>query len=135
MDPTRALRLAGALLVLAGGAIHLKLNLDDYGSVDILTAFALNAVASAVVAAYLVLRDDVVGPVAGLAVSIGSLGALVMSRRGDGFLGLREVGWNPSPEAALTVVVEVLAVLVLSLALILMLRRAPARAATSSLRS
>ena len=111
------LRLVGAVLVLAGGTIHLKLNVDDYGNDDILRAFALNAAASAMVAAYLVVRDDVVGPIAGLAVSIGSLGAFVMSRRGDGILDFREVGWNPSPEAALTVVVEVLAVIVLSLAL------------------
>ena len=48
------LRLVGALLVLAGGAIHLELNLDDYGNDDILMAFALNAAASAIVAAYLV---------------------------------------------------------------------------------
>ena len=26
-----------------------------------------------------------------------------MSRRGDGILDFREVGWNPSPDAALTV--------------------------------
>ena len=43
----RVLRLVGAVLVLAGGAIHLKLNLDDYGNDDILRAFALNAAASA----------------------------------------------------------------------------------------
>ena len=39
--------------------------------------------------------------------SIGSLGAFAMSRRGDGILDFREVGWNPSPERPLTVVVEV----------------------------
>lgn len=70
---------AGAVLVLAGGAIHLELNLDDYGNEDILEAFALNAPASALVAAYLVLRDDVVGPLTGI--------------------DFREVDWNPSPEA------------------------------------
>ena len=51
---TRVLRLVGAVLVLAGGTIHLELNLDDYGNDDILMAFALNAAASALVAAYLV---------------------------------------------------------------------------------
>ena len=131
MDRARALRLVGAVLVLLGGAIHLKLNLDDYGNDDILKAFALNAAASALVAAYLVLRDDIVGPIAGLAVSIGSLGAFAMSRRGDGILDFREVGWNPSPEAVLTVVVEVAAVLVLA-ALVVVARRS---AATSSPRS
>jgi hypothetical protein len=112
------LRLVGAVLVLLGGAIHLKLNLDDYGNDDILKAFALNAAASALVAAYLVLRDDIAGPIAGLAVSIGSLGALAMSRRGDGLLDFREVGWNPSPEAVLTVAIEVAAVVVLALVLV-----------------
>ena len=97
MDRARALRLAGALLVLAGGAIHLKLNLDDYGTDDILQAFAMNAAASAVVAAYLVLRDDSVGPIAGLVLSVGLPRRLRMSRRGDGLLDFREVGWNPSP--------------------------------------
>jgi len=114
----RVLRLVGAVLVLLGGAVHLKLNLDDYGNDDILKAFALNAAASALVAAYLVLRDDIVGPIAGLAVSIGSLGAFAMSRRGDGLLDFREVGWNPSPEAVLTVAIEVAAVVVLALVLV-----------------
>ena len=129
MDRARLLRTVGALLVLAGGAVHLKLNLDDYGNDDILMAFALNAAASALVAAYLVLREDVVGPIAGLALSVGSLAAFAMSRRGEGLLDFREVGWNPSPEAVLTVVVEVAAVLVLSLLLV------EARSATSSPRS
>ena len=125
----------GAVLVLVGGAIHLRLNLDDYGSDDILTAFALNALASALVAAYLVLRRDTTGPLAGLALSIGSLAAFVMSRRGDGILGFREVGWNPSPEAALTVIVEVAAVVVLALTLVEVRRPVPAPLVTSSPRS
>jgi hypothetical protein len=117
VERSRWLRIGGALLVLAGGAVHLKLNLDDYGNDDILKAFALNATASAAVAAYLVLRDDVVGPLAGIALSVGSLAALALSRRGDGLLGFREVGWNPSPDTALTVAVELLAAAVLLVAL------------------
>ena len=134
MDRARVLRLTGAVLVLLGGAIHLKLNLDDYGNDDILQAFALNAAASALVAAYLVLRDDIVGPIAGLALSLGSLGAFAMSRRGDGILDFREVGWNPSPEAIATFIVEVAAVIVLALALVAM-RRRDAAVATGSPRS
>jgi hypothetical protein len=126
MDRTRVLRLVGALLVLAGGAIHLKLNLDDYGNDAILLAFALNAAASALVAAYLVLRHDWLGPVAALGLTLGSLGAFAMTRRGDGMLDFREVGWNPSPEAVVTFVVEVAAVVVLSLVL------QQSRSATSS---
>ena len=61
----RTLRLAGAALVLLGGVLHLKLQLDEYGTEDIGRAFALNAVPR-VVAAYLVLRADRVGPIAGM---------------------------------------------------------------------
>ena len=118
MGSARVLRLVGAALVLAGGAMHLKLNLDDYGNDDVLRAFAINAAASAVIAAYLVLRDDVRGLLAGLALSLASLAAFAMSRRGDGILEFREVGWNPSPDAALTVAVEVAAVVALALALL-----------------
>jgi hypothetical protein len=115
MDRSRVLRLTGAVLVLIGGAVHLKLNLDDYGNADILRAFAVNAGASAVVAAYLVLRDDVLGPLAGIGLSLGTFLAFGLARRGDGLLDFREVGWNPSPDAALTVAVEVLAVAALAL--------------------
>ena len=117
MGRARWLRLVGAVLVLAGGAVHLRLNLDDYGNEDILRAFALNAAASALVAIYLALRDDVVGPLAGVGLSLGSLGALAMSRRGDGILGFREIGWNPAPDTAVTVAVELAAVVTLLLAL------------------
>lgn len=129
MESSRMLRLAGAVLVLIGGAVHLKLNLDDYGTEDIALAFALNAVASALVAAYLVLRDDILGPLAGIGVSLGTLIAFTLSRRGEGILDFREVGWNPSPEAAITVATEVVALGVLALAAL------EARRATSSPRS
>ncbi len=116
MDGARRLRLAGALLVLVGGAVHLKLNLDDYGTEDIGRTFALNAGASGLVAAYLALRDDIVGPLAGIAVSVGTLIAFTLSRVGDGILDFRESGFNPSPDAPLTVAVEVGALLVLAVA-------------------
>jgi hypothetical protein len=116
MDRSRALRLLGALLVLVGGAVHLKLQLvDDYGPLDIRRAFALNAAVSGLVAAYLVLRDDVVGPLAGIAVSVGTLLAFGLSRTGDGILEFRETGLNPAPDALLTVVVEVAAIVVLAI--------------------
>ena len=132
MDRSRVLRLVGAVLVLIGGAIHLKLQLvDDYGPLDIRRAFALNAAVSGIVAAYLVLRDDVVGPLAGIGVSVGTLIAFTLSRNGDGILDFREVGFNPSPDAILTVVVQVAAVIVLTLAVAPQLKEL----ATSSRRS
>lgn len=129
MDRSRMLRLAGAVLVLIGGAVHLKLNLDDYGTEDIGRAFALNAAASALAAGYLALRHDILGPLAGIGVSVGTLIAFGLTRQGDGILDFRETGFNPSPDAAVTVVAEALALVVLALAAL------EARRATSSPRS
>jgi hypothetical protein len=124
VDRSRALRLVGALLVLAGGAVHLKLSLEDYGNDAIVRAFALNAGVSALAAAWLVLRDDVLGPLAGIGVSLGTLVAFALSRQGDGLLDLREVGiTNPAPDAVLTLVAEGLALVVLVLAVLVRPRR------------
>lgn len=106
MTAGRALRLAAATLVLAGGAIHLQLLLDDYGTDDIRWAFVLNVAASAVVAAALVVRPGLLGVVAGIGVGAGSLVALALTRMGDGFLDFRERGLEPSPQTPLTVLVE-----------------------------
>lgn len=126
MERSRALRLGGAALVLLGGAVHLKLNLDDYGTEDIGRTFALNAGVSAMVAAYLVLRDDILGPLAGIAVSVGTLLAFTLSRVGDGILDFRETGFNPAPDSAVTVAAEVAALLVLGAAALSM-QRSPHR--------
>jgi hypothetical protein len=113
VDRARSLRLAGAALVLLGGFLHLKLQLDEYGTEDIGRAFALNAVASGLVAAYLVLRADVLGPILGMALAAGSLAGFVLSRVGDGILDFRETGFD-APYATVTVVTEVLALVVLA---------------------
>ena len=113
MDPARTLRIAGAALVLLGGFLHLELQLDEYGTESIGRAFALNAIASGVVAAYLALRADLAGPLAGMALSAGSLAGFALSRFGDGLLDFRETGFE-APYATLTVAIEVLALVVLA---------------------
>jgi hypothetical protein len=117
------LRLLGAALLLAGGAVHLQLSFDDYGSRDIDRTFAVNALASALVAGYLALRRDPVGPLAGLAVSAGTLVAFALSRTGDGLLDFRATGLEPSPQAVVALVAEAAAIVVLVLALLLARRR------------
>jgi hypothetical protein len=117
-DLSRPLRLGAATLLLAGGAVHLQLHLDGYATERIGWSFVANASLSALGAAYLVLRRDRIGPVAGLVLSIGSLLALLLTRVGDGLLGFRETGLNPAPEAAMTLVTEALAVLLLIVLLV-----------------
>ncbi len=122
----RVLRMAGAVAVLVGGAIHLRLAFDAYGTGDIQTAFFVNALVSGVVAAYLVLRPvDPIGPLAGIALSVASLAAFALTRVGDGVLGFRATGLDPSPEAPLTLIVEVAAVALL-VAVLLTERSRPA---------
>ncbi len=80
---------------------------------DIGNAFLANAAASALVAAYIVLRPDRLGLLAGIVLSAGTLVAFVLARQGDGILDFRETGMNPSPEALLTLIVEVAAIVLL----------------------
>ncbi|CAN5819192.1 hypothetical protein BH24ACT3_BH24ACT3_17240 [soil metagenome] len=128
----RALRLPGAAAVLIGGAIHLRLVFDEYGNTDLQRSFVLNALVSAAAAAYLVVRADRIGPLAGLAVTLGSLLAFALSRTGDGVLDCRATGLDPASEALLALLVEVLAVVLLAAVLVVEGREA---AATSSRRS
>ena len=128
MDRARLLRLVAAGLVLVGGAVHLKLQLDEYGTEDIGRTFALNAIASGLVVVYLVLRRDVLGPLAAIAVSAGTLVGFTLSRVGDGLLDFRERGFD-APYSLLTVVTEGLALVVLGAVIV------AERRATSSPRS
>ena len=128
-DKVRALQLLGAALLLTGGAVHLQLSFDDYGSRDIDRTFAVNALASAVVAGYLALRRDPVGPLAGIAVSVGTLVAFALSRTGDGILDFQATGLEPSPQAVIALGAEAATIVVLVLALLLA-RRHPAHAPT-----
>jgi hypothetical protein len=124
-DRVQALQLLGAAFLLTGGAVHLQLSFDDYGSRDIDRTFAINALVSALVAGYLALRRDPVGPLAGIAVSAGTLVAFALSRTGDGILDFRATGLEPSPQAVIALVAEAAAIVVLVGALLLA-RRHPA---------
>lgn len=109
-------RLVGAAAVIAGGALHLRLALDDYGNDDLITLFFLNAIGSALVAAWLAYDRRPLPLLAGLGLSVMSLLAFAMSRVGDGVVGFRGVGLEPAPDAVLTVGVEAIAVVVLAVA-------------------
>jgi hypothetical protein len=118
MAQRQRLQLLGAVLLLVGGGLHVQLSFDDYGNSDIDRAFALNALAAALAAAYLALRSDTIGPAIGMAFSVGNLAAFALSRTGDGILDFHAAGLEPSPQAVLTLVVEVAAVLVLAATLL-----------------
>jgi len=106
-------RVVAAVLVLIGGYIHLKLYFDGYRDVpdaNLGRSFLLNAAAAVVVAAALV-NATLIG--------------FGMSRTSRGIFDFTESGFQPSPEAAISLVVEIAAAVVL-IALLYLELSAPA---------
>lgn len=109
----RDLRLIGAALLIAGGSIHTWLAFDHYGTADLENVFFVNGAVSAVVAATIVLTRGPIAPLFGVGISAVSLFAFALSRVGEGVVGFRATGLDPTPEAPLTLLVEIAALLVL----------------------
>lgn len=134
---TRMLRLAGAVLLLAGGAIHALLAFDGYGTSALEDMFLLNAAGSALVALALLLAPGPWPALAGVGIAGTSLLALALSRVGDGVVGFRGTGFDPVPDVPLTILFEVGALAVL--AVVAVREREPlvdlVRGATTELRS
>ena len=117
-DNGRPLALFGAIAVLAGGVLHTRLAFDGYGTDDLITTFFVNGIASAAIAAWIAYDRRPLAPIAGLGISVMSLLAFGLSRVGDGVVGFRGTGLDPSPDALLTLVVEALAVVLLGIHLV-----------------
>jgi hypothetical protein len=112
----RVERVVAALLVLAGGIIHLKLYFDGYRDVpnaNLGRSFLLNFAASAVVAILLVVWRSPLALVAGLVLVDATLIGFGLSRTSQGIFGFTESGFQPSPEAVLSLVVEIAAAVIL----------------------
>lgn len=124
--------MVAALLVLASGLIHLRLYFDGYRDVpdaNLGRSFLLNAAAALVVAVLLFVWRNPLALVAGLLLVNATLVGFGLSRTGRGIFGFTESGFQPSPEAVLSLIVEVGAAVVLLGLLYLELRDAevPAR--------
>lgn len=111
-DPRPA---ALAVLALAAVAVgvgayeHARLYHDGYSSIRwIGPLFLVNAIASLVVILLLIGRRPALFVVGSLAISVGSIVALVLTRTGDGLLGFRESGYDAA--AGLTLGAEIAAV-------------------------
>jgi len=92
----RLARLSAAVLILAGGAVHLQLWRGGYRGIPRIGPwFMANVIISAVLAAALLVRNDARVALAGVVVSLASLGALVMSRT-IGIFGFTDKAWTSS---------------------------------------
>lgn len=110
------LRLGGGALLLGGGAIHVLLSFDGYGTSTLQDMFLINAIGSAVVALLLLAVPGPLPALGGVGVAGASLLALALSRVGDGVVGFRGTGFDPMPEVPLTIAFEVAALAVLTAA-------------------
>jgi hypothetical protein len=102
------LRVAVAVGAVLIGAIHLRLYFDSYRHIDdVGRSFVLNAVASGVAAVIVLVWPSRLAFLAPLLVANATLVAFGLSRTDQGIFDFTERGWNPSPDAALAVIVEI----------------------------
>ena len=120
----RIARVAAATFVLAGGALHLDLWRDGYRAIEYIgPLFVANAVVSALLVLALLIRPGAIVAAAGIAFSVGSLLALVLSRT-TGLLGFTERGWTEMAQKVTTAEIGA----VVAIALLMVARRLPAPA-------
>jgi hypothetical protein len=107
--PTAVLA-AAALAVGVGAWEHADLYHDGYSSIRwIGPLFLVNAIASLVVILALIVRRPAFFVLGSLAISVGSIVAIVLTRNGDGLFGFRESGYDAA--AGVTLGAEIVAVL------------------------
>lgn len=110
IDVGTIVRWVAAAAIAIGGLIHLQLYFDgyrDFPNANLGRSFVLNGVSSIVVACAMVVRRDALVRLAGVGVLAGTLVAFFVSRTDSGIFGFAEKGLNPSPQALLTLVLEI----------------------------
>ena len=110
------LRPVAAVAIVIGGLVHLQLYFDGYRDVpnaNLGRSFLVNGFGSMIVAVALLARRDIVVRLAAIGLVVGTLIAFVVSRTDTGVFGFTEEGFQPSPQAALTVIVEIVALVAL----------------------
>ena len=116
MTPTTLARYVAATAVAVGGYQHFDLYRHSYHAINAIgPLFALNVIVSAGLTAALLTRSDRTTRYAAIAFTAATLLAFVVSRT-VGLLGFKETGWNPSPQAAITLAAETSALLALLVA-------------------
>jgi hypothetical protein len=118
------LRITAAVTVAGSGYVHAKLYVDGYRFIShIGPMFLVQAAASFALAAILLVGGPLLLQIAASGTALGALGGFVLSRT-VGILGFTERGFQPQPDALLSVLSEI-ATLGLLAALWIYLRRRP----------
>jgi plastocyanin len=112
-------RLVAAAAVLVSGLVHLQLYYDGYRNAgdapNFGRSFMLNAIASVVLAVALLFRREVLVRLAAAGLLAGTLIAFTLSRADVEVFGFTETGLNPSPQAAIALVAEIVGLVALAL--------------------
>ncbi len=115
--PGTTARLVAAAAVLVSGLVHLQLYFDGYrnaGDANFGRSFLLNAIASVVLSVALLFRREVLVRIAAAGLLAGTLVAFALSRSDIEVFGFTESGLNPSPQAAIALVAEIVGLLALA---------------------
>jgi hypothetical protein len=121
------IRLAVAVTVAASGYVHAKLYVDGYRFIShIGPMFLLQAAVSFALAALLLFGGPPLLQLAAAGTALGALGGFVLSRT-VGILGFTERGFQPHPDALLSVLAEVVTLVLLTALWIGRRRVTPAR--------
>jgi hypothetical protein len=100
----------GGLCLVASGYLHAQLYVDGYRVIPkIGPMFLLQASAALAVGILLLLTASPPLRVIGVGLAAGALGGFVLSRT-VGVFGFTERGWEPAPQALLSVLAEVAAI-------------------------
>jgi len=114
----QALRIGGALALLVAGLVHLDLYFGGYRSAGSVPAFGrsilLTAVAAGVVAAAVAARREWFVRAAGIALPAVTLAAFAYTHSGRSLLGFSGSGLDPSPQAAVALIAEIAAIVLLA---------------------
>lgn len=121
-----------AVATAASGHIHADLYVHGYRGIHVIgPMFLLQAADSFAVALLLLVTGTAVSLLGAAGLAGGALVGLLLSRT-VGVFGFVAHGWQPAPQAALTIVAETLALLLLAYLVVLRGRRTPTEAATAA---
>ena len=114
----QALRIGAALALLVTALVHLDLYFGGYRSAGSVPAFGrsilLDAVVAGLVAAMVAVRREWFIRLAGIVVPAATLAAFVYTHTEHSLLGFRGSGLEPSPQAAVALIAEIAAIVLLA---------------------
>ncbi len=112
------LRIGGAIALLVAGLVHLDLYFGGYRSAGTVPGFGrsimFDAIAFGVVAVAVAARREWYVRGAGIALALGTLAGFWYTHSGHTMLGFESDGLEPSPQAAIALVAEILAVVLIA---------------------